>query len=177
MYRFGSEADDSFTIRYVWRGNRWVAEAERRRDFWPTVAEWAALTCAACLIMLSGAVAGFLSAKPELDVESRAFASTVLNDAAANWSPQALIVRASPDVAWRDGDAYGALLGALKGEGRSAKVGGCRGGTQISLFSLRGLVTARYLCALKLPDRTAVAAVSLRDEPDAWKITGFYVEP
>lgn len=144
MSHYGSPADEGFTIRYVRRGDRWVAEVSRKTDFWPMVVEWATLTAVACAIVTLGPIVGYLSAKARMDVESRAVAATT-------------------------------ALRALNGTDAVAET--CSGHSRISPFSSRGLITARYLCELSRGGRAAIAAVALRDEPDAWKITALYVLP
>lgn len=38
-------------------------------------------------------------------------------------------------------------------------------------------VTARHLCDVSLEHADALAALSMKDEADDWKIDGFYVQP
>jgi hypothetical protein len=38
-------------------------------------------------------------------------------------------------------------------------------------------VTARCACGVDLGDQVTVVSLSLREDADAWKITGFYVSP
>src|SRR5580693_4247094 len=119
---------------------------QARGNFWPVAAEWAGMTALACLIVTMGPVVGYLSAKSEMDAESRAFAETALRAVASSWNSAALMARASPEFV-NEADAHAAALRPLKGETATGEA--CLGRTQLAPFSKEGLITAHYLCGLR----------------------------
>ncbi|HEX4198988.1 MAG TPA: hypothetical protein VHZ26_16245 [Caulobacteraceae bacterium] len=173
--RFGS--NDDLILRYVRRGRVWRPRMRGRRINWAIVVEWGLVTAAACLILCVGLLVGLDHARPDLNAESRRFADAAVNAITASANPDELTARATRDFAFANTVEYSTLSRRLKRLGPVVENRGCQGQADLAGWSQSELVTAHYACELKLQKSSAIVALSLRDDADAWKITSFYVGP
>jgi hypothetical protein len=173
--RFGT--NDDLVLRYVRRRGIWRPRMRGARLSWKIVIEWALVTAAACLILCIGLLVGLDHARPDLNAESRQFADAAVNAITSSANPDELAARATRDFGSTNTDEFSTLSQRLKRLGPVLANRGCRGQTDLASWSQQELVTAHYTCELKLQKTSAVVALSLRDDADAWKITGFYVGP
>ncbi len=71
MNPFKMAADDAWAIRFERRSGRWVLAPRRAPSLWLLIFEWAAVTTAACAILMTGLFAGLYRARPDFDVQRR----------------------------------------------------------------------------------------------------------
>lgn len=169
--------DGPGAVEFVRRGGVWVPRLKVRDPLWRVLLEWAAMTALACAIVGLGGLAGLYRALPELDRESRVFASQSMQAIAAGWSRQALADRAEPGLGSDLPGAYARELSRLKALGPDARVEDCRGRTVFSPWAVGDVVSAHYLCTVAGRRAQTSVAMWLKDDADAWRIAGFYAEP
>jgi len=171
------DADDAWIIRFERRTGRWLLAPRRRWGVWLILLEWAAVTAAACAILMGGLFAGLYQARPDFNVQSKAFADASVNAVTASLSTGELFARASPAFIDSASDAFDADFRRLAALGAGGTNQGCRGFARIEPLGVYSAVTARYTCELRSNGKQAVVVLSLGRDLDDWKITGFYVSP
>jgi hypothetical protein len=177
MAKVRFDSNDDLLLRYIRRGGVWRPGMRLRRINWAIVVEWALVTAAACAILCIGLLVGLNHARPDLNAESRQFADAAVNAITSSSNPDQLAARATRDFGFTNTAEYSTLSRRLKRLGPVLANRGCRGQADLASWSQSELVTAHYACELKLQKASAIVALSLRDDADAWKITGFYVGP
>jgi hypothetical protein len=112
-----------------------------------------------------------------METQSRAFAVASVHAVASSWTMGALSARAIPDLAWSAYAQDAKVFHKLRRLGAPAAPIGCLGNVAIAPAGAKNIVTARYACPISWPHAQSVAVVSLRKDPDDWKVTGLYVSP
>jgi hypothetical protein len=178
MNPFRMPVDGAWVIRFDRRNGRWVLAPRRGVPGpWLLLFEWAVVTAAACAILMGGLFAGLYQARPDFDVQSKAFADSSVNAIALSESAGDLFARASPEFIDSASDPDHANFHRLAALGAGATSQGCRGLARIEPLGVNSVVTAQYTCELRSKARQAVVALSLGRDLRDWKITGFYVSP
>ena len=169
--------DDLTTVEFVRRGGIWVPKFRVRNRTWLIVLEWAGMTALACAIVGLGGLVGLYRALPELNQESRAFADQSIAAIAAGWTRRALFSRAEPGLGAAMPAEYARLFGRMQALGPATKVGNCQGRAALAPLAAGDVVSAHYVCPVSTRRARTLVSMSLKDDADAWRIDGFYVEP
>ena len=177
MNPFRMTVDEAWVIRFERRSGRWVLAPRRRPGPWLLLLEWAAVTMGACAILMGGLFAGLYQARPDFDVQSKAFADDAVDAIAASLNTSDLFARASPDFIASASEALRADFRHLAALGPGGMNEGCRGAAAVEPLGVYSPLTARYTCKLRSPHKQTVAVLSLARDLGNWKITGFYVSP
>jgi hypothetical protein len=178
MTPFRMPADGAWVIRFDRRNGRWILAPRRGVPGpWFLVFEWALVTAAACAILIGGLFAGLYQARPDFDLQSKAFADSSVNAVALSASTGELFARASPDFIDSASDPDHANFRRLAALGPGVTSQGCRGLAKIEPLGVYSVVTAQYTCELRSSTRQTVVVLSLGRDLNDWKITGFYVSP
>jgi hypothetical protein len=170
-------ADDGVSLRFRKRKGRWVLQERRPGLNVFLVLEWAAVTVAACAILLSGVIVGFYQSRAEFDAQSRDFANTAVNAMVPSWNSDLLLAQGSPDFVASSSDEFSAYFGRLVALGPGQRNQGCQGRAAVEPWAFYSPITARYFCEIQSGRRQAVVALSLNRGLGDWKITSFYVSP
>ena len=178
MTPFRMADDKPWVIRFEAKSGRWIL-APRHRYPGPglVLLEWAGVTTAACAMLMGGLFAGLYQARPDLDVQSRAFANASVDAIAASLSTGKLFARASPDFIDSASDAFHADFHRLAALGPSGTNQGCQGLAKIEPLGVYSVVTAQYTCELRSRTEQSVVVLSLARDLSDWRITGFYASP
>ena len=178
MNPFRMPVDGAWVIRFDRRRGRWILAPRRGAPGpWVLVFEWALVTTAACAILMGGLFAGLYQARPDFDLQSKAFADSSVNAIALSASTGELFARASPDFIDSASDPDEANFHRLAALGPGVTSQGCRGLAKIEPLGVYSVVTAQYTCELRSSTRHSVVALSLGRDLNDWKIPGFYVSP
>jgi hypothetical protein len=178
MTPFRMSEDKPWVIRFERKTGRWIL-APRHRYPGPAMLllEWAAVTAAACAMLMGGLFFGLYQARPDLDVQSRNFADAAVADITGSLSTGELFARASPDFIASASDAFHADFRHLAALGPGVASQGCHGVATIEPWGVYSVVTAQYTCELRSKTAKSVVVLSLGRDLSAWRITGFYVSP
>jgi hypothetical protein len=177
MSAFRVADDGGWSLRFRKRKGRWVLQERRPGLNVPLVLEWAAVTLAACAILLSGVIVGFYQSRSGFDAQSRAFAEDAVNAIVPSWNSNPLVARGSPDFIASTSDQFSSYFARLAALGPDQKNQGCQGRAAVEPWAFYSPITARYFCEIQSGRRQAVVALTLSRGLDDWKITSFYVSP
>ncbi|HEY3950435.1 hypothetical protein, partial [Phenylobacterium sp.] len=161
MNRIRLAEDKPWVIRFERKTGRWIL-APRHRYPGPALVllEWAAVTAAACAMLMGGLFAGLYQARPDLDLQSRAFADASVAAIAPTLSTGELFARASPDFIDSASDAFRADFRNLAALGPGGANQGCHGRSRIEPLGVYSVVTAQYTCELRSKTAQSVLVLS-----------------
>ena len=168
---------DPYGALQIRRAGFWAPLLGFREQFWRPFFAWAAPTTVFCSMLLGGCLIGLYESRPAMNTQSRAFAVSSVDAIATSWSMSQLTARAIPDLAWSAYDQDAKVFRRLRRLGAPVNTIGCQGAVSIAPSGAKNIVTARYACPIAWPHAQSVAVVSLRKDPDDWKVTGLYVSP
>jgi len=158
------------------RKGRLVAVARGGRRTWRVVAECLAMTGVSCSILACGCEAGFYSKQRMFNAQSQRFAEVTMKAVIPRWTSEASNAGAAPErVADRRGESSG-LIHEQQPASLGGVLKGCFGQSRLELFNPAGFVFANYVCEVETKDGLIAANLGLRRDPDAWRITGLYVD-
>jgi len=177
MNAFRMADDGGWSLRFRKRKGRWVLQERRPALNWLLLLEWAAVTLAACAILLSGVIVGFYQSRSGFDAQSREFAEDAVNAVVPSWNSDLLLARGSTDFVASSSDQFSAYFARLAALGPNQKSKGCQGRAAVEPWAFYSPITARYFCEIQSGRRQAVVALSLARGLGDWKITSFYVSP
>lgn len=169
--------DPDTTVEFVRRGGVWVPKFRVRNHTWKVIAEWAGMTVLACGVVGLGGLIGLYRALPEMNRESQAFAEQSLAAIADGWSRQALFARAEPELGADSPSAYLRLMARMRAQGAPTQIGDCQGRAALAPLAAGDVVSAHYVCQVRTRKANSLVSLSLKDDADAWRIDGFFVEP
>jgi len=178
--------------------NSWPWVVRSHRTHWGdllahVLIEIVVMTAAVLLILAAGGLAGVYWALPALNAQGREFADGAINDITPHWDESILMSEATPRLLASSYNGYDTYFATLRRLGAGARNEGCVGRTLINPLATVALVTPRfvravipptpfselitasYTCELHTSGRTALAALTLRRDTDAWRIASFYV--